>query len=312
MRRLLGMFNFYRCLIPQAAHILAPIVQFLEGHTNQKKSHSSVRKSSEPLKWDENAEQAFLAAYCRPPSEAHHYLLTIIDRFSRSNPNSRHASENHLPRNFQHVDLSFWLPICNHLGSRNPMRSSMYAEFTRMPGTEKIKTTTCHPKSNGIVERFQRHLKSAIKAHEDDTWSEIVPIILLGIRTAVKDLQSSCTEIVYVTNLRLPSDMIDASSIPFCDNNFITNLCNRMQQLNPVAHLLTALINSTFILHCNHHLIYFQESIVCNPLYVNRILDHIKFCPEQTKPSPLTLMVEKLQFLFRSRQTRTSSLRNCV
>ncbi|GFW46734.1 transposon Ty3-G Gag-Pol polyprotein [Trichonephila clavipes] len=65
------------------------------------------------------------------------------------------------------------------------MRSSMYAEFTRMLGTEKIKTTT-YPKSNGIVERFHRHLKSAIKAHENDTWYEIVPIILLGLRTTVK------------------------------------------------------------------------------------------------------------------------------
>ncbi|GFT71178.1 transposon Ty3-G Gag-Pol polyprotein [Trichonephila clavipes] len=45
----------------ETAHILAPIAQFLEGHTNQKKSHSSVRKSSKPLKWNENAEQAFLA-----------------------------------------------------------------------------------------------------------------------------------------------------------------------------------------------------------------------------------------------------------
>ncbi|GBM89585.1 Retrovirus-related Pol polyprotein from transposon opus [Araneus ventricosus] len=54
--------NFFRCFIPKAAHILAPIIQFLEGHSNKKKSHSSVRKSSEQLKWNENAEQAFLAA----------------------------------------------------------------------------------------------------------------------------------------------------------------------------------------------------------------------------------------------------------
>ncbi|GBN05290.1 Transposon Ty3-G Gag-Pol polyprotein [Araneus ventricosus] len=62
LRRFLGMFNFYRCFIPKAAHILPPIVQFLEGHTNKKKSRSSVRKSFEQLKWNENAEQAFLAA----------------------------------------------------------------------------------------------------------------------------------------------------------------------------------------------------------------------------------------------------------
>ncbi|GFW19915.1 peptidase A2 domain-containing protein [Trichonephila clavipes] len=37
-------------------------VVFLEGHTNPKKSHAGVRKSFEPLKWNENAEQAFLVA----------------------------------------------------------------------------------------------------------------------------------------------------------------------------------------------------------------------------------------------------------
>ncbi|GFX98072.1 pro-Pol polyprotein [Trichonephila clavipes] len=296
------MFNFYRCFIPKAEHILAPIVQFLEGHTNQKKSHSSVRKSSESLKWNENAEKAFLAAknaivedlisqystdirhvqgsentvsdalsrieidsntkspilnfkkfalaqkndpdlqkilqtdgsslkfelkqyqtpdcnllcdistgvprpfvptsfrralfnhllnlsypgiaastklicsryvwpgmkcqikkwvrcwescqkskiqrHTKTPlgtfsvsvslqiqSHSHRYcrsLATILRsslatydnrpllQMARSNPNSRHARENHLPRNFRHVDLSFWLPICNHLGSRSP------------------------------------------------------------------------------------------------------------------------------------------------------------------------------------------------
>ncbi|GBN11224.1 Transposon Ty3-G Gag-Pol polyprotein [Araneus ventricosus] len=62
LRRFLGLFNFYRCFIPKAAHILAPIVQVLEGHTNKKKSRSSVCKSSEQLKWNENAEQAFIAA----------------------------------------------------------------------------------------------------------------------------------------------------------------------------------------------------------------------------------------------------------
>ncbi|GFW72929.1 transposon Ty3-I Gag-Pol polyprotein [Trichonephila clavipes] len=56
------MLNFCRCFIPKAAHILAPIVQFLERHTNQKKSHSSVRKSSESLTRNEKTEQDFLAA----------------------------------------------------------------------------------------------------------------------------------------------------------------------------------------------------------------------------------------------------------
>ncbi|GFV82981.1 pro-Pol polyprotein [Trichonephila clavipes] len=94
------MFNFYRCFIPKAAHILAPIVQFLEGHTNQKKSHCSVRKSSEPLTWNENAEQAFLAAknfIGRSYPFKTSYSRGSIEPIGNSNKCS--------PRQLRHLDL---------------------------------------------------------------------------------------------------------------------------------------------------------------------------------------------------------------
>ncbi|GBN83550.1 hypothetical protein AVEN_153948-1 [Araneus ventricosus] len=85
------------------------------------------------------------------------------------------------------------------------MRSSLYREFSEMLGTNRIRTTAYHPIANGIVERFHRHLKSSIKAYESTQWSEILPTILLGIRTAVKeDTKASCAELVYGTTLQLP------------------------------------------------------------------------------------------------------------
>ncbi|GBO00731.1 hypothetical protein AVEN_263608-1 [Araneus ventricosus] len=94
------------------------------------------------------------------------------------------------------------------------MRSSLYRESSEMLGTNRIRTTAYHPVANGIVERFHRHLKSSIKAHENTQCSEILPIVLLGIRTAVKeDIKASCAELVYGTTLQLPSDMIETSII---------------------------------------------------------------------------------------------------
>ncbi|GBO21922.1 Pro-Pol polyprotein [Araneus ventricosus] len=443
------MFNFYRCFIPKAAHILAPIVQFLEGHTNKKKSRSSVCKSSEQLKWNENAEQAFIAAKnaiaeatllrhpipgaqlslwqnpykcsprqlrhldfisqystdirhvqgsqnivadalsrievdsitkspilnfkefaraqkddsdiqkflhndasslqlelkpCQtsncnllcdtstgvprpfvptsfrklifdhlhnlahpgiaastklisaryvwpgmkyqikqwvrcceschrskiqrhtktplgtfslpdarfthihidivgplPPSEGQIYLLTIIDRFSRwpeAIPIPDMRAKTICRAIFDTWISRFGCPSVVTSDQGSQLRSSMLVEFTRMMGTQKIKTTPYHPISNGIVERFHRHLNHEFKllAHENEKWSELIPIILLGIRTAVKeDLQSSCSELVYGTTQRLPCDMIDVSDTPPCDIEFITDLRHRMQQLNPVA-----------------------------------------------------------------------------
>ncbi|GBM01772.1 Gag-Pol polyprotein [Araneus ventricosus] len=174
-----------------------------------------------------------------PPSEGQIYLLTIIDRFSRwpeAIPIPDMRAKTICRAIFDTWISRFGCPSVVTSDQGSQLRSSMFVEFTRMLGTQRIKTTPYHPISNGIVERFHRHLKSAIKAHENEKWSELIPIILLGIRTAVKeDLQSSCSELVYGTTLRLPCDMIDVSDIPPCDIEFITDLRHRMQQLNPVA-----------------------------------------------------------------------------
>ncbi|GBM01497.1 hypothetical protein AVEN_209308-1 [Araneus ventricosus] len=93
-----------------------------------------------------------------------------------------------------------------------------------------------HLIANGIVKRFHRHLKSSIKAYESTQWSEILPIVLLGIRTAVKeDIKASCADLVYGTSIQLPSDMIETSTIPPCNDIFVDSLRNTMREMNPVA-----------------------------------------------------------------------------
>ncbi|GFX82906.1 hypothetical protein TNCV_2640411 [Trichonephila clavipes] len=62
LRRFLGMFNFYRRFIPKAAHILAPLIKFLEGHTNKKKPCHPSKNPQTPLEWTEEAENSFTAA----------------------------------------------------------------------------------------------------------------------------------------------------------------------------------------------------------------------------------------------------------
>ncbi|KOX69027.1 hypothetical protein WN51_07097 [Melipona quadrifasciata] len=54
-----------------------------------------------------------------------------------------------------------------------------------------------------MVERFHRQLKAAIKCHETENWVEMLPLVLLGIRTAVKeDLKISAAEIIYGRGIR--------------------------------------------------------------------------------------------------------------
>ncbi|XP_068967632.1 uncharacterized protein [Bombus flavifrons] len=60
-----------------------------------------------------------------------------------------------------------------------------------------------------MVERLHRQLKAAIKCHDTSNWVEILPIVLLGIRTAIKeDLNATAAEMVYGTAIRLPAEFL--------------------------------------------------------------------------------------------------------
>ena len=53
-------------------------------------------------------------------------------------------------------------------------------------GTTRCRTTSYHPQANGLVERFHRQLKAAIKTHATAPWTESLPLVLLGICTALR------------------------------------------------------------------------------------------------------------------------------
>ena len=78
----------------------------------------------------------------------------------------------------------------------------------------RTRTTSYHPQANGLVERFHRQLKAAIKCHDSVDWVATLPIVLLGIRTSVKeDLGATTAELVYGTGLRLPAEFFNTNDM---------------------------------------------------------------------------------------------------
>ena len=76
----------------------------------------------------------------------------------------------------------------------------------KLLGSKRIRATSYHPIANGIIERFHRQLKASLKCSSNSIkWTDSLPLVLLGICTAVKDdIQCTTAELVYGTTLRLP------------------------------------------------------------------------------------------------------------
>ncbi|XP_018399570.1 PREDICTED: putative GPI-anchor transamidase isoform X2 [Cyphomyrmex costatus] len=59
--------------------------------------------------------------------------------------------------------------------------------LTQLIGSKKIHSTAYHPASNGMIERWHRTLKAAIICHNNQEWVDILPMVLLGLRTSIKE-----------------------------------------------------------------------------------------------------------------------------
>lgn len=86
-----------------------------------------------------------------------------------------------------------------------------------------------------MVERLHRQLKTAIKSNETVDWAKILPVVLMGIRTAWKeDLQATPAETVFREPIRLPGQFFGDSNTE-SDNteDFAARLKKIMRDLQP-------------------------------------------------------------------------------
>ena len=86
------------------------------------------------------------------------------------------------------------------------------------------------------MERFHRHLKSALKARlKGPDWIDELPWVMLGIRTAPKqDLGTSSAELVYGAPLTVPGDFVPTGRKPPEPNAVLSRLRDKVGKFAPV------------------------------------------------------------------------------
>lgn len=176
-----------------------------------------------------------------PPSNGNVYILTIVDRFTRwpeAYPIPDSTAKTVAKIFFDQYISRFGTPLEITTDRGSQFESKMFAELNKLTGSTHSKTTAYHPQANGMVERFHRQMKSALEARGNSlNWSDELPVILLGIRTAIKeDLKCSAAELVYGQNLRLPGELlVPKANEPNADpSQLVTQLKNTMKNVVPV------------------------------------------------------------------------------
>ena len=146
-----------------------------------------------------------------PYADGFRYLLTCVDRFTcwpEAIPLVDIRAETIADAFFSGWIAQFWTPATIITDGGAQFESKLWDGLCKQFGIVRNRTTSYHPQSNGMVERFHRQLKAAIMAHESpNPWTTTPPAVILGARSAVKELLGrSAAEIVYGTTFRLPGE----------------------------------------------------------------------------------------------------------
>ena len=158
-----------------------------------------------PLPQVQNLTDAYFSPY--------RYLLTCIDRNTRwieACPLTE-ISAKAVARAFVEIWISrFGVPLHIVTDRGTQFESELFAELSKIVGFHRLRTTSYHPQSNGLIERAHRTIKTAMIARKE-SWLSALPIVLLGIRITPNESTYSPFTAVTGSNAQIPRLLLDSN-----------------------------------------------------------------------------------------------------
>ena len=173
--------------------------------------------------------------------------------------------------------------------------SMLWKELMQVLGSTRIRTTAYHPRANGLVERFHQQLKSSLRTDPSANWVDLLPLILLGVCTALKEDIGACTgELMYGMTLRIPGAFFASltnTSITGDPANYVVKL----KDIFPRPQSKFASFTQPESVQClsikisRHQVIFFYAMMLYASLCNHLTMGHIRFSSALTSISPLQL-----------------------
>jgi hypothetical protein len=154
-----------------------------------------------------------------PPSQGFTHIFTIIDRTTRwpeAIPLSATAAAD-CAAALLHTWISrFGLPNIITSDRGPQFTSSLWKSLCTLLNIHHQPTTAYHPQANGMLERFHRRLKDALRSRtHSPSWSQQLPWVLLALRAQPAEHHDiSPAEAAFNTPLILPSQFLTNDDPP--------------------------------------------------------------------------------------------------
>jgi transposase InsO family protein len=185
-----------------------------------------------------------------PPSSSHMYLFTVIDR------TSRWLEAIPLPSitlaDCARALFAGWIsrfrvpsPITSDRGAQ--FTSALWAALCSLLNINHSPTTTYHPQSNGLVERFHRRLKDALQSRAAAAdWHDRLSWVMLSVRATFReDSKFSPAKAVFGSQLVLPGQCVDTAESP--SPSFLHDLQTTMASCSPLPEWHNSALAPTYL-----------------------------------------------------------------
>ncbi|CAK1590660.1 unnamed protein product [Parnassius mnemosyne] len=168
------------------------------------------------------------------------YFMVVMDYFTKwpevfaiSNQEASTVAD----KLVHEVFCRFGVPLEIHSDQGRNFESQIFQETCRVMGTQKTRTTSYHPQSDGMVERFnqtlERYLAKVVEKRQRD-WDRHIQPFLLSYRSAVHESTSVTPAFAnFGRELRLPAELITGipPDAPRSITDYANDLRNKMNYI---------------------------------------------------------------------------------